>query len=84
MTTYRFALLGAGFIGSVHAANLASHPGIDFCVVYDIDSARANRLAAARYAGYRRPRGGIRRRPDRRCFHRLVHRYPCRLPSARR
>lgn len=46
MTTYRFALLGAGFIGSVHAANLASHPGIDFRVVYDIDSARANRLAA--------------------------------------
>jgi predicted dehydrogenase len=38
MTTYRFALLGAGFIGSVHAANLASHPGIDFCVVYDIDT----------------------------------------------
>jgi myo-inositol 2-dehydrogenase/D-chiro-inositol 1-dehydrogenase len=46
MTTYRFALLGAGFIGSVHAANLASHSGIDFRVVYDIDSARANRLAA--------------------------------------
>ena len=46
MTTYRFALLGAGFIGSVHAANLASHPGIDLRMVYDIDSARANRLAA--------------------------------------
>jgi myo-inositol 2-dehydrogenase / D-chiro-inositol 1-dehydrogenase len=46
MTTYHFALLGAGFIGSAHAANLATHPGIDFRVVYDIDSARANRLAA--------------------------------------
>ena len=47
---YRFALLGAGFIGSVHAANLANHPGVDFAVVYDIDSLRAKRLAAARSA----------------------------------
>lgn len=44
---YRFALLGAGFIGSVHAASLADHPRIDFAVVYDIDSLRAKRLAAA-------------------------------------
>jgi myo-inositol 2-dehydrogenase/D-chiro-inositol 1-dehydrogenase len=43
---HRFALLGAGFIGSVHAANLANHPGIDFTVVYDIDADRAKRLAA--------------------------------------
>jgi myo-inositol 2-dehydrogenase / D-chiro-inositol 1-dehydrogenase len=45
MTMYRFALLGAGFIGSVHAANLASHPKIDFTLIYDIDSVRADRLA---------------------------------------
>ena len=43
----RFALLGAGFIGSVHAANLAAHPGVDFTVVYDIDNGRAQSLAAA-------------------------------------
>jgi predicted dehydrogenase len=47
MIMYRFALLGAGFIGSVHAANLADHPRVDFAVVYDIDSLRAKRLAAA-------------------------------------
>lgn len=43
----RFALIGAGFIGSVHAANLAAHPGIEFSLVYDIDPARASSLAAA-------------------------------------
>ncbi|MFH8251881.1 Gfo/Idh/MocA family oxidoreductase [Microbacterium sp. B2969] len=42
----RFALLGAGFIGSVHAANLAAHPGIDFALVYDVDPARAAAVAA--------------------------------------
>jgi myo-inositol 2-dehydrogenase/D-chiro-inositol 1-dehydrogenase len=42
---HRFALLGAGFIGSVHAASLANHPRVDFALVYDIDSARAERLA---------------------------------------
>jgi myo-inositol 2-dehydrogenase/D-chiro-inositol 1-dehydrogenase len=45
MTMYRFALLGAGFIGSVHAANLATNPKIDFRLIYDIDSVRAQRLA---------------------------------------
>lgn len=42
----RFALLGAGFIGSVHAANLAVHPAVDFAFVYDIDQSRAAALAA--------------------------------------
>ena len=42
---HRFALLGAGFIGSVHATSLTSHPRVDFVLVYDIDSARAERLA---------------------------------------
>ena len=41
----RFALLGAGFIGSVHAANLASHPGVEFSRIYDIDRSRAQALA---------------------------------------
>jgi myo-inositol 2-dehydrogenase / D-chiro-inositol 1-dehydrogenase len=45
MIMYRFALLGAGFIGSVHAANLANHPRVDFTMVYDIDQLRAKRLA---------------------------------------
>lgn len=42
----RFALLGAGFIGSVHAASLAAHPGVDFRLVYDVDQARAQTLAS--------------------------------------
>ena len=41
----RFALLGAGFIGGVHAANLAAHPEIDFTLVYDVDAARAATVA---------------------------------------
>ncbi|MDR1852420.1 MAG: Gfo/Idh/MocA family oxidoreductase [Propionibacteriaceae bacterium] len=40
------ALLGAGFIGRVHAANLAKHPQVDFRAVYDVDFARAEGLAA--------------------------------------
>jgi predicted dehydrogenase len=36
----RFALLGAGFIGSVHAANLAAHPDVDFALVYGLDHRR--------------------------------------------
>ncbi|WP_345801274.1 Gfo/Idh/MocA family oxidoreductase [Microbacterium sp. AZCO] len=42
----RFALIGAGFIGSVHAANLAAHRGIDFALVFDVDRARAEAVAA--------------------------------------
>ncbi|WP_328293051.1 Gfo/Idh/MocA family oxidoreductase [Kineococcus sp. NBC_00420] len=41
----RFALVGAGFIGSVHARNLAAHPDVDLVLVYDIDEARAHDLA---------------------------------------
>lgn len=44
--TIRFALIGAGFIGGVHAANLAANPAIDFALVYDIDVTRAGDLAA--------------------------------------
>lgn len=42
----RFALIGAGFIGSVHAGNLAAHPDIDFSVVYDVSTERASAIAA--------------------------------------
>ena len=41
----RFALIGAGFIGTVHARNLAAHPGITFALVADADPARAGLLA---------------------------------------
>src|SRR5437879_1529785 len=41
----RFTLIGAGFIGSVHARNLAAHPDVDFALVYDIDASRAATIA---------------------------------------
>ena len=46
----RIALLGAGFIGAVHAANLAAHPDVDFILVYDLDAARAHALAESHRA----------------------------------
>ncbi|WP_369054391.1 Gfo/Idh/MocA family oxidoreductase [Kineococcus terrestris] len=42
----RFALIGAGFIGAVHAASLAAHPDVDFVGVHDVDVSRAGALAA--------------------------------------
>lgn len=41
----RFALLGAGFIGSVHAGNLAAHPDVAFTSVYDVSAERAQAIA---------------------------------------
>lgn len=41
----RFALIGAGFIGTVHAASLAAHPDVDLALVADVDEARARDLA---------------------------------------
>ncbi|MET9202818.1 Gfo/Idh/MocA family oxidoreductase [Gordonia sp. NPDC003585] len=38
-------LIGAGFIGAVHATNLAAHPGVEFVGVADIDADRARALA---------------------------------------
>lgn len=40
------ALLGAGFIGAVHASALSAHPRLEFSAVYDTDARRAERLAA--------------------------------------
>lgn len=42
----RIALIGAGFIGGVHAAALDAHPDVDFALVYDIDGGRAFDLAS--------------------------------------
>lgn len=39
------ALLGAGFIGQVHASSLATNPRVRFTSVYDVDTARAEELA---------------------------------------
>lgn len=41
----RFALIGAGFIGTVHAQNLAEHPDVHLVLVHDIDLGRATALA---------------------------------------
>ncbi|MCW4466362.1 Gfo/Idh/MocA family oxidoreductase [Glutamicibacter sp. MNS18] len=43
----RFALIGAGFIGSIHARNLAANPDVDFSLVYDVDQESAESLAHA-------------------------------------
>ena len=42
----RFALFGAGFIGTVHGGNIAAHPRAELRYVYDVDAAAAERLAA--------------------------------------
>ena len=39
-------MIGAGFIGSVHARNLAAHPGVTFALVHDLDPSRAATVAA--------------------------------------
>ena len=49
----RFALIGAGFIGSVHAANLAANPDVDFVFVYDVDTSRAGVPRGSRCPGSR-------------------------------
>lgn len=46
----RFALIGAGFIGTVHARSLAAHPGVRFELAADVDRARAQALAEKHWA----------------------------------
>ncbi|WP_142501719.1 Gfo/Idh/MocA family oxidoreductase [Klebsiella sp. 2680] len=46
MRCIRFALLGSGFIGQVHAANLAHHEQTRLALVADIDPERAKTLAS--------------------------------------
>lgn len=43
--TQRFALIGSGFIGQVHAANLAAHPAAELALVCDLEVTRAEALA---------------------------------------
>src|ERR1700736_4340387 len=42
----KFALFGAGLIGSVHANNIAAHPRATLQYVYDVSSAAAERAAS--------------------------------------
>ena len=42
----KFALFGAGFIGRVHANNIATHPRAELQYVYDINSEAAELLAS--------------------------------------
>lgn len=42
----RIALLGAGFIGKVHARNLAAHPRVDLAGIFDVDQSSAREVAA--------------------------------------
>ena len=45
-----FCLVGGGFIGPLHAANIAAHPGARLAWVVDLDVAAAEALAA-KYGG---------------------------------
>ena len=45
MTILKFALLGVGRIGKIHAANIALNPKCSIECVYDIDSSAANNIA---------------------------------------
>jgi myo-inositol 2-dehydrogenase/D-chiro-inositol 1-dehydrogenase len=42
----KFALFGAGFIGKIHGANIASHPKSELTYIYDVNTAAAEGLAA--------------------------------------
>jgi len=42
----RFGILGAGFMGSVHAGNIAANPRARLISIYDIDQGKSRSLAA--------------------------------------
>ncbi|HEU0294324.1 MAG TPA: inositol 2-dehydrogenase [Anaerolineales bacterium] len=42
----KFAQFGAGFIGKIHGANIASHPRSELAYIYDVNTAAAEQLAA--------------------------------------
>jgi myo-inositol 2-dehydrogenase/D-chiro-inositol 1-dehydrogenase len=42
----KFAQFGAGFIGKIHGANIARHPGAQLTAIYDVNPAAAQALAA--------------------------------------
>ena len=60
----RFALVGAGFIGTVHARSLADHPGVELAAVVDPDLGRAQRLAAPTGAQATSDVASVLARPD--------------------
>ena len=43
----KIGVIGAGFIGSVHAKNVARHPGTQLVAVSDVNLEAAKKLAAA-------------------------------------
>ena len=45
MKILKFALLGVGRIGKIHAANIALNSKCSIEYVYDIDSSAANKIA---------------------------------------
>jgi len=42
----KFAQFGAGFIGKIHAANIANHPNAELAYIYDVNMEAAEQLAA--------------------------------------
>jgi myo-inositol 2-dehydrogenase / D-chiro-inositol 1-dehydrogenase len=44
-TMIKFALLGAGFIGKIHGANIAKHPQAELAYIYDVNAEAAEQLA---------------------------------------
>ncbi|HKY55993.1 MAG TPA: inositol 2-dehydrogenase [Anaerolineales bacterium] len=42
----KFAQFGAGFIGKIHAANIANHPRAELAYIYDVNIEAAEQLAA--------------------------------------
>lgn len=54
MGTTNFALIGAGTIGRVHAANIARHPSAQLKWVVDVDEAPGGALALAHGASFSR------------------------------
>ena len=51
MTKKRFALVGAGLFGEMHAKVYSDHPDAEFAIVCDIDAPRAQQIAARYGAG---------------------------------
>src|SRR4051812_21362084 len=45
MNKIRVGIIGAGYIGSVHAANLARDERVRVAAILDVDGARAEKLA---------------------------------------
>jgi len=42
---FNVALIGTGFIGSVHAANVSHHPETNLAAIHDVDLSRVSQIA---------------------------------------